>query len=107
MMVIFSRISQNKLTNLIKFYKQYGLAPRMKRSGGRVLSSRLLTVQDIQRLKQFIVNFADVHAMPLPGRIPGFKRSDIQVLPTTETMTSVWRKYKAQMCDHGMYCNLC
>ncbi|XP_042265228.1 uncharacterized protein LOC121895816 isoform X2 [Thunnus maccoyii] len=94
-MVIYSRISQNKLTNLIKFYKQHELAPRMKRFGGCVLSRRLLTVQDIQRIKQFIANFADVHAMPLPGRIPGFKQSDIQVLPTMETMTSVWWRYKS------------
>ena len=106
-MIFYFRISQNKLTNLIKFYQQHGLVPRLKRCGGRVLSKGLLTVQDVQRVKQFITNFADVHAMSLPGRIPGFKRSDIQVLPTTETMTSVWRRYKGQMRDHGMYCILC
>ncbi|KAK1901239.1 40S ribosomal protein S1 [Dissostichus eleginoides] len=44
---------------------------------------------------------AHVFSMPLPGRIQGFKRTDIRVLPTTETKSSVWRKYKAQMQENG------
>lgn len=39
--------------------------------------------------------------MPLPGRIPGFRRADIRVLPTTETKSSVWRKYKKEMLEAG------
>ena len=31
----------------------------------------------------------------LPGRIPGFKREDVQVLSSSETKTSVWRVYTA------------
>ena len=29
----------------------------------------------------------------LPGRIHGFKREDVQVLPSSETKASVWRFY--------------
>ena len=90
-----SRISQDKLTGIIKFYKEHGLAPRMRR-GGRVVTKRVLSFEDIQRIVRFITNFADVFAMPLPGRIPGFKRTDISVLPTTETKSSVWRKYAGE-----------
>ncbi|KAL3045312.1 hypothetical protein OYC64_013556 [Pagothenia borchgrevinki] len=93
-------ISQDKLTGIIKFYKEHGLAPRMRR-GGRVVTKRMLSFEDIQRIVRFITNFADVFAMPLPGRIPGFKRTDISVLPTTETKSSVWRKYKVQMQEKG------
>ena len=31
----------------------------------------------------------------LPGRIPGFKQEDVQVLSSSETKTSVWRVYTA------------
>ena len=31
----------------------------------------------------------------LPGRIPGFKREDVQVLSSSKTKTSVWRVYTA------------
>ena len=30
-----------------------------------------------------------------PGRIPGFKRDDVQMLSSSETKTSVWRVYTA------------
>ncbi|KAK5931551.1 hypothetical protein CesoFtcFv8_000162 [Champsocephalus esox] len=66
------------------------------RRGGRVVTKRVLSFEDIQRIVRFITNFADVFAMPLPERIPGFKRTDISVLPTTESKSSVWRKYKVQ-----------
>lgn len=97
------RISQDKLTATIKFYKEYGVAPRIKRGGGRLANKKVLLYDDIRRIVRFISNFADDCAMPLPGRIPGFKRADIRVLPTTETKSSVWRKYKASMRETGAY----
>ena len=33
------------------------------------------------------------NAIVLPGRIPGFKRDDVQVLSSNETKISVWRVY--------------
>ena len=45
----------------------------------------------------FITNYAEQHALVLPGRVPGFKRSDIRLLPSSETKASVWRLYKAAM----------
>ncbi|KAI4794620.1 hypothetical protein KUCAC02_031949 [Chaenocephalus aceratus] len=42
-------ISQDKLTGIIKFYKEHGLAPRMRR-GGRVVTKRVLSFEDIQRI---------------------------------------------------------
>lgn len=92
--LIFSRLSQIKLTNLMKFYKQH------IGSSGHVLSSKLLTIEDIQRVKLFITNFADVLAMPLPGRIPGFKMSDIHYRDPDISVTEI------QMPDARLWYNV-
>ena len=79
---------------MIKFYKEHGVAPREKKCGCHLASKWVLSYEDIQRIVHFVNNFADVHAMLLPGRIPGFKRADILVLLTTKTKSSLWRKYE-------------
>ena len=36
-----------------------------------------------------------------PGRIPGYKRDDIKLLPSHETKVNVWRQYKTAMDNAG------
>ncbi|XP_034779473.2 uncharacterized protein LOC117405962 [Acipenser ruthenus] len=91
-------ISQDKLTALLKHYKQFGLVPRYKKSGGRQATDvRLLTHADITEVVAFIVNFAEDHAMVLPGRVPRFNQFDIKLLPSNHTKASIWRKYNTAM----------
>jgi len=70
---------------------------RRKQAGGRKSNSRSLSFEDVKAVVAFITNFAEEHALVLPGRVPGFKRSDIRLLPSSETKASVWRLYKAAM----------
>jgi len=86
-------ISKDKLTNLKKWYLANGIYPRKKKSGGRRKTA--LSFDEIKRVSRFIINFAEQHSIILPGRIPGFKRDDVKVLPSCETKASVWRYYKA------------
>lgn len=85
-------ISKGKLDNLKDWYIKHGMVPRKKRSGGR--NKIALKLEDIQAVSRFILNFADQHSLILPGRVPGFKRSDVRILPSCETKASVWRLYK-------------
>ncbi len=39
-------------------------------------------------------NTTDANAMVLPGRVPGYKRSDIQLLPSSTTKHKVWELYQ-------------
>lgn len=91
--IIFRRISQNKLTALLKHYVKNGLTPRQKKSGGRKYNTKALTVADTERVVMFLRNFAEDHGVNLPGRVPGFKRADIKLLPTSQTKSSIWRLY--------------
>ncbi|KAK6167396.1 hypothetical protein SNE40_021432 [Patella caerulea] len=95
-------ISQNKLTAVLKHYKEFGLTPREKKSGGRHASDkRLLTHDDICRVVTFIINFAELHALVLPGRVPGFKRFDIKLLPSHYTKSKVFLSYQTAMKEAG------
>jgi hypothetical protein len=85
-------ISKIKLQNLREWYATNGLIPRKKKSGGRQKTA--LNLEDIQYVTRFLINFADQHSLLLPGRIPGFKRSDVRILPSNETKASIWRMYK-------------
>ena len=40
------------------------------------------------------VNIIEANAMILPGRVPGYKRSDIQLLPSSTTKHKVWELYQ-------------
>ena len=42
---------------------------------------------------RFLLTYSEEHFLLLPGRIPGYKRSDIQLLPSSTTKRAVWRVY--------------
>ncbi|KAL8612173.1 hypothetical protein ACOMHN_012844 [Nucella lapillus] len=89
------QISQNKLTALIKHFVEHGVTPRRKKSGGRRFNTNAIQPDDIERVVLFITNFAEDHGLVLPGRVPGFKRTDIKILPSAHTKASIWRHYHA------------
>lgn len=93
-------ISQDKLTGLIKWFKENGLVPRKCRSGGRI-HKKAMSFEDVTRVVQYITNYAEANALVLPGRVPGFKRDDIKLLPSSETKASIWRTYDSIMKTEG------
>ena len=50
-------------------------------------------LSDIKLVVHYILNYAEAHAILLPGRVPGFKRDDIQLLPSAVTKREVWIAY--------------
>lgn len=100
---LYFSISQDKLTGLIKWYRQHGLLPKKCRSGGRLYNKHALSFEDVTQVVHFITNYAEANALTLPGRVPGFKRSDIKLLPSSDTKASLWRTYQTIMKDAGNY----
>ena len=101
-MFFLNRISQDRLTGLLQWYKANGLVPKEKRSGGRSNNTRAHSFEDIQRAVAFVTQYAEHHALVLPGRVPGFKRDDVKLLPSAETKAKVYAVYSATMKDSGM-----
>lgn len=52
----------------------------------------------------FIKNFAEVHALPLPGWMPAFYDYNIMLLPTEVSKASVHRDYVKVTSQQGMRC---
>ena len=51
------------------------------------------TTEELKCVVSFLQNYAEQNAVLLPGRIPGFKRTDLQLLPTETTKRAVWNAY--------------
>ncbi|XP_072015693.1 uncharacterized protein [Amphiura filiformis] len=98
------RMSKKKLTNLQKWYKTNRMTPYLRKAGGRVVSRRLLSYEDISRAYSFICNYAEDHAIALPGRVPGFKRGDVKLLPCSTTKDAIFKLYVAAMAETEHRC---
>ncbi|XP_038056280.1 uncharacterized protein LOC119728211 [Patiria miniata] len=85
---------------LLVFYRERGCLPRVHASSGKSFANHL-NFNDRMRIQNFIANYAETHAVFLPGRIPGFKRDDLQLLPSSETKANVWRRYKLATEESG------
>ena len=90
-------ISQDRLTSIIKLYKENGLVPKEKKSGGRSNQRSAYSYEDIKRSVAFITNYSEDHALVLPERVPGFRRESVKLLPSSETKIKVFKAYSSAM----------
>lgn len=74
-----------------KWYRDNGLIPQKKKAGDRIVSERTLSFDDYTHIYHFIDNYAEDNALVLPGRVPGFKRGDLRLLPSANTKAGIWR----------------
>ena len=97
------RVSNDRLTALTKWYRSKGLQPKEKGNAGRANNTRAFGYDDHKRAVTFVSNYAEDHALVLPGRVPGFKRDDIRLMPSSETKVKVFKAYSLAMLDSGWY----
>ena len=82
--------------NLKKHVREFGIVPRQHKFYNRQ-PHNAFTIEDRKIIVTFIINYAEQHGVSLPGKIPGFKRDDIKVLPCSQTKKYVWRLYKESL----------
>ena len=75
------------------------MQPKEKRNGGRDNHHLAYTFDDTKWAVTFVSNFADDHTLLLPGRVPGYKRVNIRLMPSSETKVKVYAAYSAAMRD--------
>ena len=85
-------IGQDKLNALIKHYKVNGITPRQHGNAKR-LPSNTLKMEDNTFDAHFLLNYIETHGMHLPGRVPGYWRADLKLLPTNCTKRRVYDDY--------------
>ncbi|ELU09153.1 hypothetical protein CAPTEDRAFT_228820 [Capitella teleta] len=94
-------ISQDRLTGLLKHYKENGLKPKEKKTGGRLNNKKALTHDTIVKVYKYLENYAETHSLALPGRVPGFRKDNLRLLPSSHTKTHVFNQYKLSLSGSG------
>ena len=62
----------------------HGLATRVHGNSNKA-PANTLSYQSICHLVKFIQNYAEQHAILLPGRIPQLKKDDVKLLPCSDS----------------------
>ena len=86
-------ISKSRFQRLVEHYQSRGISLCVHGNSKR-LPHNALPLAVNEDVKNFLSNYADENAVILPGRIPGFKSEDIQLLSSSDTKTHVWKSFK-------------
>ena len=79
-----------RLKSIKQHWLENGLCPRGR---PKVLPHNTTKLSDIKNAVRYILQYAEDHAILLPGRIPRYKRDDFQLLPSSITKREVWHLY--------------
>lgn len=92
MFVFLHCIGLKRLKNLSKFFQAHGIAPRLHGNIKR-LPANTLSFQSVKYVVKFLSNYVEQHGLLLPGRVPGYKKDDIKLLPSSTSKKNVWKTY--------------
>lgn len=93
-------IGQKQYKNLVSHFEKHGLVPRVHGNVKR-LPPNTVSLDRTKSVIQFISHFATIHALPLPGRLPGqFSDEKALLLPSHMSKRYVYRQYK-QVCEES------
>ena len=81
---LFGIGANHRIKAIKKHYLENGMEPRVHKNAKR-LPPKTTSYEDIMALVKFLQNYAETNAILLPGRIPGYKRDDIKLLPSSTT----------------------
>lgn len=70
---------QGRIQAVKDHYLATGLSAR-RHGNTKKLPANTLSFRDIENVKKFLREYAEANAILLPGRIPGYKRDDLQLL---------------------------
>ncbi len=96
--IILFGIGKKRFRNLLQHYKLNGLSPRVH-GNYKHKPWNAAKLQDKEWTIRFIKNYAEIHALPLPGRMPHFNDYNIMLLPSDTTKALVHRYYVSSIAD--------
>ena len=85
-------LNKTRLCSLLRHYRKNGLSVRVN-GNKKPLPSSAFSSETIKLVVKFILNTAEEQAFLLPGRVPGFKRIDVRLLPSVLTKHGLWKTY--------------
>ena len=78
---LFGIGANHRIKAIKKHYLENGMEARVHKNTKR-LPSKTASYEDIPALVKFLQNYTETNAILLPGRIPGYKWDDLQLLPS-------------------------
>ena len=90
----FHGISKKRLDNLSKSLRENGLTAGVHGNVQR-MPKHALSFSSTEYAVRFLISYSEQHALLLPGRMPGYSCSDIQLLPSSMSKRDIWRVYHA------------
>ena len=103
-------LRKRKLELIKRHYLSHGLVLRVHGNTGRT-PAHALVMEDVQNIITFVMQYSEANAILLPGCIPGYKRSDIQILPSSTTKRGIWMLYEESATQlaqrHIAFCTFC
>ena len=86
----FHNIWISKFNAIKMSWLKNGLRPRVHKHR---TPHNVTSLSDVQHVVRFILHYSEDNAILLPRRIPGYKRDDLQLLPSSVTKREVWELY--------------
>ena len=86
-------VSEKRLTALKIHLNVEGVTERLHGNTTRV-PVNATTYEQSEKLKLFIENYANVNAVNVPGRIPGYNSGKLMLLPTSQNKLFAHEKHK-------------
>ena len=95
MYIFLYNLGIKRYKNLLRHFEEHGIIPRVHKSFQKLpRRSNIIPEIEIKNIKTFITTLAEKTALPLPGRLPQFRDYKVMKLPSSETKSSVYEKYK-------------
>lgn len=86
-------IEKKKLLSIAKSLDIDGLQPRTHGNSGKQ-QKHALTFMDSEHIKTFLCQYARDNALPLPGRLPNYKNSQVLLLPSDKSCADIHELYE-------------
>ena len=86
-------IGKKRLQNLAKSLKENGITPCIH-GNVRKRPQHSLSFISTEFMVRFLLIYAEQNVMLLPGRVPGYSRSDIKLLPSSVSKRGIWKVYR-------------
>ena len=94
-------VGERRYRNLCKHFDAIGVTSRIHKNTKKI-PYNACSAEEEKHVVTFIQNFADCHAMPLPGRMPNMKDYSVMMLPSDMTKSGIWKNYVESCAQSGI-----
>ncbi|KAH3891504.1 hypothetical protein DPMN_015608 [Dreissena polymorpha] len=94
-------IGKQKLSSISKSLDSDGVTPRVHGLKGKQPANSL-SYSDKEHIQEFLCKYASDNALPLPGRLPNFRKFGVLLLPSDKCMADIHSLYQKTATESGL-----